>query len=330
MNLSESIQFNRKKLNISQEELGKMLYVSRQTVSMWENGQTAPTIDNLVRLSEIFSVTVDDLLKGEINLKDNEAKESYEFNFENDELKEIKNHLASPIFIRIIKIFAFTLIVLLFLLASDSPKETIFLGIGALLIALASNLKALFIFKKSWKDSFDKIINSIYKYEIYEDKLELNILRDGDLIQNSFKYSDIENIRNLRNYYLIQISNQLFILRKSDLAENSIFYTFLFKNPSKVLDETVSPKLKIASFILLVFSICSIFFAIILTGYLSEKNNLFVENTWLFFIMTPIPISSIIFGVVSKKKGYKFKKNTVVGIIMTILLCLYGSFVFVF
>ncbi len=66
MNLYENIQAHRKRLDISQEDLGKMLFVSRQTVSMWEKGQTAPTIDNLVRLSKIFSVSVDELLKGQM------------------------------------------------------------------------------------------------------------------------------------------------------------------------------------------------------------------------------------------------------------------------
>ena len=38
MKLYENIQAHRKRLNMSQEELVKMLFVSRQTISMWENG----------------------------------------------------------------------------------------------------------------------------------------------------------------------------------------------------------------------------------------------------------------------------------------------------
>ncbi len=62
MTVGEKIQNLRKSLDISQEELGQKLYVSKQTVSQWENGITVPTTDNLIRLSEIFGVSVDEIL----------------------------------------------------------------------------------------------------------------------------------------------------------------------------------------------------------------------------------------------------------------------------
>ena len=48
------------------------------------------------------------------------------------------------------------------------------------------------------------------------------------------------------------------------------------------------------------------------------------------FLFLPIPIASIVFGFYLKKKGYKYKKNVIVGVIMAVLLCIYGSFAFVF
>lgn len=65
MTISEKIQFYRKNAGLSQEELAKTLLVSRQTISLWENGQTLPTIDNLVRLKEIFGISLDDMLCSE-------------------------------------------------------------------------------------------------------------------------------------------------------------------------------------------------------------------------------------------------------------------------
>ncbi len=62
MAVGEKIQFYRKKYGLSQEDLGKKLLVSRQTVSLWETGETQPTVDNLILLREIFSVSVDELL----------------------------------------------------------------------------------------------------------------------------------------------------------------------------------------------------------------------------------------------------------------------------
>ena len=60
--VGERIQHYRKQQGLSQEELGQKLLVSRQTISLWENDQTLPTIDNLIRLKEIFGVSLDELL----------------------------------------------------------------------------------------------------------------------------------------------------------------------------------------------------------------------------------------------------------------------------
>lgn len=62
MTIGEKIQAYRKKFGLSQEELGNKLCVSRQTVSLWEKGQTMPTIDNLSLLKEIFHISFDKLL----------------------------------------------------------------------------------------------------------------------------------------------------------------------------------------------------------------------------------------------------------------------------
>ena len=64
MTVGERIQYLRKLNQMSQEELAKRLLISRQTVSLWENGQTLPTIDNLIRLREVFGISVDEMLVG--------------------------------------------------------------------------------------------------------------------------------------------------------------------------------------------------------------------------------------------------------------------------
>ena len=63
MSLSEKIQVLRKQKNISQEQLAEKLNVSRQAISKWETGDSLPDIDNILRLSSIFDVSTDYLLK---------------------------------------------------------------------------------------------------------------------------------------------------------------------------------------------------------------------------------------------------------------------------
>ena len=100
MTISEKIQFYRKKAGLSQEDLAKSLLVSRQTISLWENGQTLPTIDNLIRLREIFDVSIDDMLGAEAVEKDPHGEEqfdeSYNVTSHPDELKKIKRSHLLP------------------------------------------------------------------------------------------------------------------------------------------------------------------------------------------------------------------------------------------
>jgi len=64
MKLSEKIQVLRKQKGLSQEQLAEMLGVSRQSISKWELDDSAPDIATLVKISEIFGVSTDYLLKG--------------------------------------------------------------------------------------------------------------------------------------------------------------------------------------------------------------------------------------------------------------------------
>ena len=59
----------RKKHNLSQEELGLELGVSRQTISKWEAGVSYPDFQRLVMLSDFFDMTLDELVK-DIDVQD--------------------------------------------------------------------------------------------------------------------------------------------------------------------------------------------------------------------------------------------------------------------
>ena len=59
MNIGEKIQICRKAKRMSQEELGELLMVSRQTISLWENGLREPKLSNLIALAKFFRVSID-------------------------------------------------------------------------------------------------------------------------------------------------------------------------------------------------------------------------------------------------------------------------------
>lgn len=65
MNTGERINQIRKMSGMTQEELAEKLNVSRQTISKWETGASSPDLENAINLCNIFQVSLDDFVRGE-------------------------------------------------------------------------------------------------------------------------------------------------------------------------------------------------------------------------------------------------------------------------
>ena len=74
-NIGERIYTLRVQHNMSQDALAQALDVSRQAVSKWENNVSIPDLDKIAALSSLFSVTTDELIKGEKPLESNTTNE---------------------------------------------------------------------------------------------------------------------------------------------------------------------------------------------------------------------------------------------------------------
>ena len=333
MTVGEKIQKYRKDLDLSQEELGQKLLVSRQTISLWEKDQTVPTIDNLIRLREIFGVSVDEILGFETIEQNNEIlpNESYRFTFSKQELNEIYRLQRKIVYKRPIIFTMLCILMIVFFIGSSAPDVMIGFSFGMFLIGVVLHIKGIRAYSKAWKNSTEQICKSVYEYKVFENYIRVNIYRENERIRESkCFFTDIEQIQQFGKWLFLQFGGQSFIIRKSDLKENSAFYSYMYKNPSRITEKPMNNKWKVLSIILFVASLLSVFGASGLVTVVSSENHLFVENMWLFFLLTPIPIASIVLGLVLKVKNYKYKKNIIVGIIMVALLCIYGSFSFIF
>lgn len=65
MNLGENIYRLRTERNLSQGDFADALEVSRQSVSKWENNSAVPELEKLVKMAELFGITLDELVTGE-------------------------------------------------------------------------------------------------------------------------------------------------------------------------------------------------------------------------------------------------------------------------
>ena len=66
MDIGKRIKKYREMKNISQDELALAIFVSRQTISNWETNKSYPDIKSLTLLSNLFNVSLDDFIKGDI------------------------------------------------------------------------------------------------------------------------------------------------------------------------------------------------------------------------------------------------------------------------
>lgn len=82
MELGKQIKKYRSELSLSQDTLAEKVYVSRQTISNWENDKSYPDVNSLVLLSEIFNTSIDNLIKGDVEVMKEEIRSEDRREFE--------------------------------------------------------------------------------------------------------------------------------------------------------------------------------------------------------------------------------------------------------
>lgn len=75
MEIGKQIKKYRTEMELSQDRLAEKIFVSRQTISNWENNKNYPDVKSLLLLSSIFNVSLDMLVKGDIEKMKEEIKE---------------------------------------------------------------------------------------------------------------------------------------------------------------------------------------------------------------------------------------------------------------
>lgn len=84
MELGKRLKTYRNSAQMSQEQLADQLYVSRQTISNWENDKSYPDIHSLLLLSDVFHVSLDTLVKGDIDIMKEKIDQKDIRNFNRD------------------------------------------------------------------------------------------------------------------------------------------------------------------------------------------------------------------------------------------------------
>lgn len=76
MEIEKKLKNIREKAGLTQEQVAEAVMVSRQTISNWENAKSLPDIISIIKLSELYKISVDELLKGDQRMKQKIEKDA--------------------------------------------------------------------------------------------------------------------------------------------------------------------------------------------------------------------------------------------------------------
>ncbi len=134
MEIGKKLKVARIKYGLTQEEIAEKLNVSRQTISNWENEKSYPDIISVIELSSLYSISLDDLLKG-----DEEMKKHLE---ESTNVVKSNQKLFGVILLNIV------IVILLIALGMFLPNKSYYLIIVFCLAIVSSSLLLYQIIKR--------------------------------------------------------------------------------------------------------------------------------------------------------------------------------------
>lgn len=154
MEIGKYLQKARKRKGLSQEEAANFLNVSRQSVSLWENDQTQPTLDNLDAMSDLYGVTIS-VLTGQMQFPEEIQARIQVEESKDDVMPEIAEELpAKRAHVPTIISFGIGMALIVFFAVP-------YLGIGLSLVGIISSVSA----RKLSKNKFNLaglIFSSVY------------------------------------------------------------------------------------------------------------------------------------------------------------------------
>jgi len=76
MEIEKKLKITREAKGLTQEQVAMEVMVSRQTISNWENGRSLPDIISIIKLSELYNISIDELLKDDRKMQEKVEKDA--------------------------------------------------------------------------------------------------------------------------------------------------------------------------------------------------------------------------------------------------------------
>lgn len=134
MEIGQKLKTARQKAGLTQEVVADKIQVSRQTISNWENEKSYPDIASVIHLSNLYNISLDELLKGD--------KEMLEHLEESTDVVNSNKKLITAIMVNIVLLLVLTLVY------SMMPENTLFFVVAFALATMGVSALLYQIIKK--------------------------------------------------------------------------------------------------------------------------------------------------------------------------------------
>lgn len=224
MSIGEKIAYYRKRAELSQEELGQQLFVTRQTVSQWENDQTIPTVENLMRLCEIFKLSMNDFFEQNVCAEKSdpvEAEERYSFEYSESEIDKALITLTKERFAWSLYGAAFMVLVIV-----TAPTDTaVSLAWVYLIINIIKIVGLVIGFARERAKIKSRMAEEKYVYEVVGGGICCTVYSSfGELrLYERIDMTCIEKSWNTRDLYIFQHKQRRYIIIKDLVPTDSKF-----------------------------------------------------------------------------------------------------------
>ena len=150
--------------------------------------------------------------------------EKYTFSFTTEEIKEINNEVTNHkkvISLQVFFVVIFICLVVLTMLSRMVSNILFGVFIGALFVYSVVLLFSYIVNKRGMKIEFTRIADSTYRYEFFDNYVEITITDKITTRNVTIYYSDITSVKKCTTLYRIQYGDLCFFLREKDLVENA-------------------------------------------------------------------------------------------------------------
>ncbi len=346
MTLGQRIKNHRKEHGLSQEKLAAMMYVTRQSVSQWETDKTMPSVDLLMRLSEIFGVTVDNLLGKDEPAVECKPIASSRIITDKKRLKQCRRHffLSSTV---IIVSSVISLFVYIILNTSIFPKafegirykfdtltfKIIFAAALALLAAaIVFTVYSMIIYKSDLR--YFSIFTEIPVVRFFDDGFTLNDNSDSPIC---FNYTNLKRVFETDNYIILFTDGKRRIyIDKNEIDGDADRLHQVLRGCTKYrrklicfrgkkqISEKAAVFICCAANSLLVFSVFSIEYAVLLKARIMTDAELPFAARWVM-VLLPYFICglSLVAGVILIIRRIKAVRLIIAGTVTICFLLLF-------